>query len=62
MTSTEIKTDRIKDLFCRINKNTKLLEKRTELERKAWEILGKDKPDMEKYYSIMAEINETLRG
>jgi hypothetical protein len=61
MTSAEIKMDRIKDLSCRINKNTKLLEKRTELERKAWEILGEDKPDMKKYYSIMVKI-DGLRG
>lgn len=54
--------DKIKNLSDKINKNTELLEKRTELERKAWAILGEDKPDMKRYYSIMAEINETLRG
>ena len=54
--------DKIKKLSDKINKNTELLEKRTELERKAWAILGEDKPDMKRYYSIMAEINETLRG
>lgn len=54
--------DEIKNLANKINKNTEILEKRTELERKAWEILKEDKPDMKRYYSIMAEIDETLRG
>ena len=57
MTSAKIKTDRIKDLSYKINKTTDLLEKRTELEKKAWAILGEDNPDMEKYYSIMADID-----
>jgi hypothetical protein len=53
--------DKIKNLSDKINKNTELLEKRTELERKAWAILGEDKPDMKKYYSIMVRI-DGLRG
>lgn len=53
--------DKIKNLSDKINKNTELLEKRTELERKAWAILGEDKPDMKRYYSIMVRI-DGLRG
>ena len=50
----------LEELKNKIDKNTEILKKRTELEGEAWEELGKDNPDMKKFNNIMEQIDVEL--
>ena len=48
----------LKELSKKMDKNAEILKRRTDLEDKAWAILGEDKPDMDAFNALMDEIDE----